>query len=114
MSLTLILILLKFLHVYVLPANPTDSDDQKLATCVVEAMQARPSELVLTKTKAEADVIFTLENQAKMRLHAVGTLTKPDGTLVVSVNHVTHGFNHGLCHQAEGLLDEMARKLSKR
>jgi len=114
MSLAGILILLKLLHVYVQPMNVADEDDQKLATCVVEAMTERPSELVLVKTKAEAEAIFTLENQAKMRLHAVGTLTKPDGTLLVSVNHVTHGFNHGLCHQAEGLLDEMARTLSKR
>jgi len=114
MALTLLLITLKLLHLYVQPMNPLDKDDQKLATCVVEKMTQRPSELAIAKSKDEADAVLTVENQAKMRLHVVGTLRKADGALLAEKNTVTHGFNHGLCHQAETMLDELAKQLSKR
>jgi hypothetical protein len=114
MALTLLLVTLKLLHIYVQPANPLDNDDQKLATCVVEQLTARPSELEVVKVKEQADVVFTVENQAKFRIHVVGTLRKADGSLLGENNHVTKGFNHSLCHQAEGLLNDLAKQLSKR
>jgi hypothetical protein len=50
---------------------------------------------------------------AGLRMHVLGNVTLKDGTSLVTVNHVTHGFNHSLCHQADGLLDEVAKKLPK-
>ena len=114
MALTLLLIGLKLLSLYVEPANPLDKDDQKLATCVVEKMTERPSELTIAKSKDLADVVLTVENQAKFRLHVVGTLRKADGSLLAEKNHNQKGFNHSLCNQAEGLLNQLAKQMSKR
>ncbi len=114
MSMTAVFLTLKLLTVFVAPADPLVKDDQALATCVAQALTARPSELTIATTKDGADAVLTVENQTKFRIHVVGTVTRPDGTVLGSVNHVTHGLNHGLCHQADGMLDELARKLTKR
>jgi hypothetical protein len=114
MGLTVALLTLKLLHVYIQPANASDKDDRKLAACIVEQMKERPSELVIVQAKDEADAVLTVENQAKFRIHVVGTLRKADGSLLADRNHITHSMNHGLCHQAEGLLEELAEQLSKR
>ncbi len=111
MSLTAVFLVLKLLSVFVAPANPLSTDDQTLATCVTHALTERPSALVIATTPDTADVTIAVENAAKVRIHVVGTVTLQDGTRLGSVNHVTHGFNHGLCHQADGLLDELARNL---
>jgi len=112
MALTTLLLLLKLTTVFVTPADPLNHDDQTLATSAFRALQARPSDLTIAKSADLADVTLTVSNQAGVRIHVVGTLIDKDGTVLVDVNHVTHGFNHGLCHQVEGLLDEMARKLA--
>jgi hypothetical protein len=111
MSLTAVFLTLKILMVFIAPANPLSKDDQTLATCVTHALTERPSALVLVATKELADATLVVENQAKFRIHVVGTVMLKDGTNLGSVNHVTHGFNHSLCHQADGLLDEIARNL---
>jgi hypothetical protein len=111
MTLTAVFLTLKMLSVFVAPANPLSHDDQTLATCVVHALTERPSALMLLTTKEMADATILVENQAKFRIHVVGTVTLKDGTNLGAINHVTHGFNHSLCHQADGLLDEIARNL---
>lgn len=113
MTLTTLLLLLKLTTVFVNPEDGLKNDDQTLATCAVEKLTARPSELTIAKSKDLADVTLTVGNHAGMRIHVIGTLTDKDGTVLLEVNHVTHGYNHGLCHQMEGLLDEMARKLAE-
>lgn len=113
MTLTTLLLMLKLINIYVAPANPLAKDDQTLATCVVKALTARPSALVIVESAEKADAKFTISNAAAKRIHVVGTLIARDGTPLVEVNHVTHGFNHSLCNQADGLVDEMARKIAE-
>lgn len=114
MLLTTLLIALKILTVFVEPASSLEKDDQTLATCVVRAMTARPSELTIAKTKELADATLVVANRTGFRVHVTGKLTRKDGTTLIEVNHVTRGLNHSLCHQVDGLLDEMAKKLSER
>ena len=75
-------------------------------------MTARPSDLAIATSKDAADVVLTVGNHAGKRIHVVGKLTGKDGNILTEVNHVTHGFNHSLCNQMEGLLDEMTKKLA--
>jgi hypothetical protein len=112
--LTTLFLALKLMTVYVEPENALAKDDQTLATCAVSAMTARPSALKILPSKEMADVTFVVGNHAGLRIHVLGRLTLPDGTVLVEVNHVTHGLNHSLCHQVDGLLDEMAKKLAEK
>ena len=114
MVLTAFLLMLKLMTVFIEPQDPLSKDDQTLATCAAQAMTARPSDLKIVTSKELADVTLTVHNDAKMRIHILGRLTKQDGTVLVDVNHVTHGFNHTLCHQMDGLLDEMVRTYSQK
>src|SRR5258705_13902823 len=109
-----ILLTVKVATVAIEPENPLTKDDQTLATWAVTAITARPSELAVARTKAAADVVLVIGNHAGARVHVVGRLVRADGSTLIEVNHVTHGFNHGLCHQVDGLLDEMAKKLAKK
>ena len=113
MTLTSLLLLLKLLSLSVEPENPLAKDDQTLATCAVKALTERPSALQIAATTEAADAVLTVGNHTGVRIHVVGRLARPDGSVLVEVNHVTHGFNHSLCHQVDGLIDEMARKLGK-
>jgi len=111
MTLTALLLTLKILTVYIEADDPSSHDDQTLATCVSHAMTARPSGLTIVTTPNQADATIRVENRTGMRIHVLGSITLKDGTKLVTVNHVTHGLNHSLCHQADGLLDELARKI---
>ncbi len=111
MNLTSLLLLLKLMTVFVEPEDPREKDDRKLVDCAVTAMTERPSKLTIADSKDAADVVLLVGNHTGLRIHVLGRLTKHDGTELVEVNHVTHGFNHGLCNQMNGLLDELARKL---
>jgi hypothetical protein len=112
MTLTAVFLTLKILTVFIEPGDPLSKDDQTLATCVAHAMTERPSALILATTKDMADASIRLENRTGLRIHVQGEITLKDGTRMITVNHVTHGFNHSLCHQADGLLHEMAEKVS--
>ena len=109
-----LLLTLKLATVAIEPENPLEKDDQAIATCAVNAMTARPSALTIAGAKDMADAVLVIGNHAGMRVHVVGRLVRADGSTLVEVNHVTHGFNHGLCHQVDGLLEEMAKKLVKK
>jgi hypothetical protein len=111
MTLTSVFLTLKILTVFVEPGDPSAKDDQTLATCVARAMTARPTALTLATTRDQADAIIGVENRAGLRTHVLGSVTLKDGTSLITVNHVTHGLKHSLCHQADGLLDEMAKKV---
>lgn len=112
MILTTLLLALKLMTVFIEPENAMAKDDQTLATCAVAAMTARPSDLKIATSKDAADVTLIIGNHAGGRIHVIGKLVRRDGTVLIEVNHVTHGFNHSLCNQTDGLLDEMAKKLS--
>jgi hypothetical protein len=112
MVLTALLLILKLTTVFVDPEDALKRDDQTLATCAVEALTARPSDLTIAKSKEAAAVTLTVGNHSGKRIHVIGKLTAKDGTVLIDVNHVTHGFNHSLCHQMDGLLDEMTKKLA--
>lgn len=114
MILTTILLTLTLATIAVEPENGLEKDDQALATCAVEALTTRPSELTIARSKEMADAVLEIGNHAGVRVHVVGRLVRADGTAVIEVNHVTHGYNHGLCHQVDGLLEEMAKKLAKK
>src|SRR5580704_13807062 len=43
-------------------------DDQALATCVMKALTAKPSALVIAESAAAADATLTISNEAKMHL----------------------------------------------
>jgi hypothetical protein len=113
MTLTTLFLLLKLVTIAVEPERPLEHDDQALATCAVQALTARPSALQIAASAEAADATLIIGNHAGMRIHVIGRLVRADGTTLVEVNHVTHGLNHSLCHQTEGLLDEMARTLAK-
>src|SRR5262245_51463699 len=110
MPLTTLLLLLKVMTVFIEPGRPDKGDDRTLVRCATDAMTARPSALQIVKDRSAAQVIFTVTNESGVRIHVVGRLSLPDGTTLLEVNHVTHGFNHSLCNQMKGLLDEMGRK----
>ena len=115
MTLVAFLLSLKLMTVFIQPENPTSKDDQTLATCAAKAMTARPTSLTIAATnEPAANTTLIVGNHAGVRIHVTGKLVKSDGTVLIEVNHVTHGFNHGLCHQMDGLLDEMAKKLSEK
>jgi hypothetical protein len=111
MSLTALFLALKILTVFIEPDDPLSKDDQTLATCVAHAMTERPSALMLATTKDMADATIRVENRTGLRIHVLGNITLKDGSHLITVNHVTHSINHSLCHQADGLLDEIAKKL---
>jgi hypothetical protein len=113
MILTTVLLTLKLLAVYVEPADPLERDDQTLATCVVDALTSRPSALTIAPTRETADVVLTVVNDAKFRLHVKGKLVAADGRLLAEADHVQKGFNRKLCHQADGMMAQLAKKLSK-
>jgi hypothetical protein len=112
MILTALLLTMKLTTVFIAPENALANDDQTLATCAVAAMTARPSDLTLAKSKELADATLIVGNHTGVRIHVLGRLVAKDGKVLIEVNHVTHGFNHTLCHQLDGLLDEMATKLA--
>jgi hypothetical protein len=111
MTLTAVLLTLKILTVFIEPDDPSSHDDQTLATCMGHAMTARPSGITLVTARDQADATIRVENRTGLRIHVLGSITLKDGTKLITVNHVTHGLNHTLCHQADGLLDELARKI---
>jgi hypothetical protein len=114
MVLTALLLTLNLLTVYVEPADALDQDDQRVATCVVEALTARPSALVIALSKEAASVVLTVANEAKFRLHVVGRLVAADGRVLADVNHAQKGLNHKLCHQTDGMLEKLAKQLANR
>jgi hypothetical protein len=107
------LLTLKLLTVFIEPGDPLSKDDVTLVACVTHALTERPSGIMVVATQDDAAATIRVANDSGVRIHVLGVLDKKDGTRLVSVNHVTHGLNHGLCHQADGLLDEMARKLKE-
>jgi hypothetical protein len=114
MILASLLLTQKLLTVTVEPENPSKKDDQTLATCAVAALTARPSELKIGTGKEPGDAKLTVGNHTGMRIHVLGKLVKADGMVLVEVNHVTHGFDHTLCHQLDGLLDEMVKTYNQK
>lgn len=113
MTLTAVLLSLKILSIYIVPVDAMDRDDQKVATCVAEALTERPSALTITPSKEEADVILTVANAAAFRMHVTGLLTTKDEKFLAMVDHVQKGFNHKLCHQVDGMLEKLAKQLAK-
>ncbi len=114
MILTTLLLTLKLMTVFIAPENAMSKDDQALATCAAKAMTERPSALALAPSEDGVDAKLVIGNHAGVRIHVRGQLVRPDGSVLVEVDHVTHGFNHSLCNQAAGLLDEMAKKLAEK
>jgi hypothetical protein len=113
MILTTLLLMLKLTTVYVAAEDPLKKDDQTLATCVAKALVERPSPLTLAPTDETVDATLVIGNHAGVRIHVRGRLVRPDGSVLIDVDHVQHGLNHSLCNQANGLLDEMAKKLAQ-
>jgi hypothetical protein len=111
--LTTLLLTLKLLTVFIEPENALSKDDQALATCAAKAMTERPSTLTIAPAKEMVDATLVIGNHAGVRIHVRGRLVRPDGSVLIEVDHVTHGLNHSLCNQAAGLLDEMAKKLAQ-
>lgn len=113
MILTALLLTLKLMTVFVEPEVWFNKDDISLATCAVHALTAQPN-LTIATTKDRADVTLVVGNRAKWRLHVVGKLVDKDGTVLLEVDHMPprFDFNHGLCHQMDGLLDEMTKKFA--
>ena len=113
MILTTLLLMLKLTTVFVEAEDPLKKDDQTLATCVAKALMERPSPLTIAPTNEAVEATLRIGNHAGVRIHVRGQLVRPDGSVLIDVDHVQKGFNHSLCNQANGLLDKMAKKLAE-
>lgn len=110
MTLATLLITLKLATVFVAPRS-SKPDDQQLAACVVAALNERPSELTIAKTKQSADALLTIGTHGGLRPHVTVKLTDKSGKALDEVSQTPHWSGHSLCPQAVDLLDELARKL---
>jgi hypothetical protein len=111
-TLTSLLLMLKLLTVFVEAEDPLKKDDQALATCVAKALTERPSALTIAPTTEMVDATLVIGNHAGVRIHVRGRLVRPDGSVLIDIDHVQKGFNHSLCNQANGLLEKMAKQLA--
>ncbi len=83
MVLTALLLILKLTTVFVEPKDPLEKLDQTLATCAVEALTARPSDLTIAKSKDHADATLTVGfHHSTWKNGAYGKLTDKTGTVL--------------------------------
>lgn len=113
MVLTALLLILKLTTVFVEPGDPLEKNDQTLATCAVEALTARPSDLPIAKSKDHSDATPTVgfHPSTWKQPGAYGNLTDKTGTVLVELKHSPLGI-FTMCGYMDGLLDKMTKELA--